>query len=194
MSNVLVITTGGTIGAVPLENPHRAPIQASFSADGRDLVAEAMATDFSSWRARCFSMEPRDSKDIDDAYRAQIVMHMSAASESKILITHGTDALVQTAEYLYARAPQKSIVITGAMVPLANGRMSDGWRNLDFSLACLFGPSMPSKVGIVLCGFETMEAGEGDWAPRYYPCVPGRYEKFFHPTDSRFNRLKLRTG
>lgn len=76
-----------------------------------------------------------DSLDLDDAGRAAIVTRCAAAPESAILVTHGTDTMVETARAL-ARASleAKTIVLTGAMVPYAFGS-SDGLFNLGSALS-----------------------------------------------------------
>src|SRR5438876_7758729 len=66
-----------------------------------------------------------DSLDMTDADRAIIVEHCRQASESRLLITHGTDTMVETAAALANALPSaagKTIVLTGAMIPYAVGR------------------------------------------------------------------------
>ena len=76
-----------------------------------------------------------DSLDLDDAGRAQIVAAARRSEERAVVITHGTDTMVQTARALYdARLPDKTIVMTGAMIPYAFGS-SDGLFNLGSALS-----------------------------------------------------------
>jgi L-asparaginase len=76
-----------------------------------------------------------DSLDMTDADRARIVEQCVAAAESRILITHGTDTMVETARAAAAAAPPgKTIVLTGAMIPYAFGS-SDGLFNLGSALS-----------------------------------------------------------
>jgi L-asparaginase len=199
MTKILVVTTGGTMGALPVEDVKKQPHIKDMPLDRRDFVGEALACSFARWKTRIVSLAPRDSRFIDEAYRAEIAAQIEASPERRVLITHGTDTLLDTADFFYRSAGQnaglqsKFIIVTGAMVPLANGRTSDGYRNIEHSLNCLLIPSkLPSKIGVVLCGFETLDATTGDWRPRYYPYEPGKYEKFVHPTDNRFSRLKVR--
>src|SRR2546428_10427615 len=73
-----------------------------------------------------------DSLDMTDADRALIVEQCRQASESRIVVTHGTDTMVETAAALAAAMSPpsgKTIVLTGAMVPYAFGS-SDGLFNL----------------------------------------------------------------
>ncbi len=76
-----------------------------------------------------------DSLDMDDAGRARIVARCRGAAGSAIVITHGTDTMVETARALAAAAlNDKTIVLTGAMVPYAFGS-SDGLFNLGSALS-----------------------------------------------------------
>ena len=77
-----------------------------------------------------------DSLDLDEQGRTQIVGRCRAASERAIVITHGTDTMVDTARAL-ADTPDlrdRTIVLTGAMVPYAFGS-SDGLFNLGSALS-----------------------------------------------------------
>jgi L-asparaginase len=77
----------------------------------------------------------RDSLDLDAGGRAAIVARCAAAPERAILITHGTDTMVETARALAgASLARKTIVLTGAMVPYAFGS-SDGLFNLGSALS-----------------------------------------------------------
>jgi L-asparaginase len=79
-----------------------------------------------------------DSLDMTDADREIIAHNCKLCPHKKILITHGTDTMVKTAEYLVRHGcTDKTIVITGAMVPYAFGTSSDGFFNLGSALAFL---------------------------------------------------------
>ena len=78
-----------------------------------------------------------DSLQMTDADRALIVEQCRQAPESRIIITHGTDTMVETARLLAESFPAhgaKTIVLTGAMIPYAFGS-SDGLFNLGAALA-----------------------------------------------------------
>ncbi len=77
-----------------------------------------------------------DSLDMTDADRALIVDRCRTTPEPRILITHGTDTMVETARALAAALPagEKTIVLTGAMIPYAFGS-SDGLFNLGSALS-----------------------------------------------------------
>ena len=75
-----------------------------------------------------------DSLDMTDADRGLIVENCGACAEERIVITHGTDTMVETARALAASVRNKAIVLTGAMVPYAFGS-SDGLFNLGSALS-----------------------------------------------------------
>jgi L-asparaginase len=78
-----------------------------------------------------------DSLELSDIDRQRILEHCAAAPESRIVITHGTDTMVDTARAIAAApdlAAAKTIVLTGAMVPYAFGS-SDGLFNLGSALS-----------------------------------------------------------
>ena len=76
-----------------------------------------------------------DSLDLDERGRATIVERCRASEERAIVITHGTDTIVDTARAIAAAGlAGKTIVLTGAMVPYAFGS-SDGLFNLGSALS-----------------------------------------------------------
>jgi len=77
-----------------------------------------------------------DSLDMTDADREVIVAQCRQAAETRIVITHGTDTMIETAAALARALPDagKTIVMTGAMIPYAFGS-SDGLFNLGSALS-----------------------------------------------------------
>ena len=78
-----------------------------------------------------------DSLDMGDSDRALIVGRCGEVIESRIVITHGTDTMVETAKALATALPAtrgKTMVLTGAMIPYAFGS-SDGLFNLGSALS-----------------------------------------------------------
>jgi len=90
-----------------------------------------------------------DSLDMSDADRALIVDRCLSAAEERIIITHGTDTMEITAQALGPKISNKTIVLTGAMVPYKFGS-SDGLFNLGAALA--FAQSLPHGVYIAMNG------------------------------------------
>jgi len=76
-----------------------------------------------------------DSMEMTEEDRGIIVYNCSRCQDDKIIITHGTDKMVETAKALAAAKINKTIVLTGAMVPYAFGTSSDGFFNLGSALA-----------------------------------------------------------
>jgi L-asparaginase len=90
-----------------------------------------------------------DSLEMTAADRAIIVDQCAAAPERRIVITHGTDTMAETARVLAERVEGKTIVLTGAMVPYKFGS-SDGLFNLGSALA--FAQTLPAGVYIAMNG------------------------------------------
>lgn len=76
-----------------------------------------------------------DSLEMTDADRELIVSNCRSAKERDIVITHGTDTMTDTAKVLAEGELDKTIVITGAMIPYKFGNSSDGFFNLGAALA-----------------------------------------------------------
>lgn len=75
-----------------------------------------------------------DSLDMTDADRDVIAGACQSCRETRIVITHGTDTMVETAATLAQAVTGKTIVLTGAMIPYAFGS-SDGLFNLGSALS-----------------------------------------------------------
>ena len=90
-----------------------------------------------------------DSLEMTEADRGVIVERCRASPESRIVITHGTDTMVETALTLQVEALQKTIVLTGAMIPYKFGS-SDGLFNLGSALALV--QALPTGVYIAMNG------------------------------------------
>jgi L-asparaginase len=66
----------------------------------------------------------------------QLIINECINSKSKrIIITHGTDTMVRTASKIAKEVKDKTIVLTGAMIPYAFGSSSDGFFNLGSALS-----------------------------------------------------------
>lgn len=102
-----------------------------------------------------------DSLEMSDDDRDLIAEHCSKSPEDRIIITHGTDTMAETAMVLAGKVTHKTIVLTGAMIPYKFGS-SDGLFNLGSALAFV----------------QTL-------APGVYVVMNGRY---FHADNVRKNR------
>ncbi len=90
-----------------------------------------------------------DSLDMDDDDRQVILSQCRKCPHDRIVVTHGTDTMEQTARLLGTEITGKTIVLTGAMIPYAFGS-SDGLFNLGSALA--FAQSLPAGVYIAMNG------------------------------------------
>jgi len=90
-----------------------------------------------------------DSLEMTAEQRALIVRACRECAEAQIVITHGTDTMVETARAIADDVVDKTIVLTGAMVPYAFGS-SDGLFNLGSALS--FVQSLPPGVYIAMNG------------------------------------------
>ena len=95
------------------------------------------------------SLMMMDSLEMTDTHRKKIADECNKSIETKILITHGTDTMVETAKYLAEKIKHKTIVITGAMIPYKFGS-SDGLFNLGSALA--FVETLPNGIYIAMNG------------------------------------------
>jgi L-asparaginase len=90
-----------------------------------------------------------DSLDMTPADRRKILAACRKARERRLVITHGTDTMVETARLLGQNLRNKTVVLTGAMVPYKFGS-SDGLFNLGSALS--FAQTLPSGVYVAMNG------------------------------------------
>ncbi len=90
-----------------------------------------------------------DSLEMTDMDRERIVARCAECLERQIVVTHGTDTMVETARAVAESISDKTIVLTGAMIPYAFGS-SDGLFNLGSALS--FAQVLPAGVYIAMNG------------------------------------------
>jgi L-asparaginase len=91
----------------------------------------------------------KDSLDMTDDDRAEILTACAASPCRSIVITHGTDSMVKTAAFIAAKTLAKTIVLTGAAQP-ARMRDSDADFNLGFAAGIAL--SKPPGVYVAMNG------------------------------------------
>ena len=124
---ILVLVTGGSFdkeyneldGALPFRTTH-VP----------DLLRLARST----VKLRLHTLFLMDSSCMREEHRRKIYQYCSEAAETRIVITHGTSTMAETASYLMKRRMPKTLVLTGAQIPYSFGS-SDGLFNLGSALA-----------------------------------------------------------
>ena len=123
-----------------------------------------------------------DSRDMDDVHRNTIYRECLLADEDRIVITHGTDGMVGTARYLAESGLDKSVVLTGAIIPFAFG-ISDSHFNLGSALA--FVQVVPSGVYVVMNGrlFESDNVRKNVETGTFQPVLSDHEAPFDVPGD-----------
>lgn len=145
---LLVLTTGGTIDKVYFDALSEYEI-------GEPTVPQVFREASVTLPFRLEPLFRKDSLQLDDADRARIREYCEQAPETKILITHGTDTMCDTAAALEG-IPGKTIVLTGALAP-ARFRVTDAIFNLGLAL----GAVQSSQPGVFIAMNGTIfTAGE----------------------------------
>jgi len=97
-------------------------------------LQELLALGRSSIEVNITTLMMIDSLDMKIQDREIIAENCIKSNENKIIITHGTDTMVETAQVLAEKAISKTIVLTGALIPYKFGS-SDGLFNLGSALS-----------------------------------------------------------
>ena len=141
ISKLLIITTGGTIDKIYFDD--KSDYQIGEPQISQILHAMHVAFDF-----EVTALMRKDSLHIGDKERQLIHDTVAASDASHILITHGTDSMVETANVLND-LDDKTIVLTGALNP-ARFRDSDA----VFNIGCAVGAvqCLPAGVYIAMNG------------------------------------------
>ena len=90
-----------------------------------------------------------DSLQMTDGDRSLIAHQCLSCDESQIVVTHGTDTMSETAKVLAQKIKNKTVILTGAMIPIKFGS-SDGLFNLGSALA--FAQTLPPGVYVAMNG------------------------------------------
>ncbi len=138
---ISIITTGGTIDKIYFDA--KSEFEVGDPQIGQ-LLTEANVV----FEYHVESLMRKDSLDLTDADRARIRERVMADSADRILITHGTDSMVQTACALLD-IPGKTIVLVGSMQP-ARLRVNDAIFNIGFAAAAV--QLLPPGVYIAMNG------------------------------------------
>ena len=141
MEDLLIVTTGGTIDKVYFDA--KSDYQVGEPQIGKILDDLGVA-----FRFHVIPLLRKDSLFINDDDRVLMRATIAAQSERCVLVTHGTDSMVETAKVL-AEITDKTIVLTGALNP-ARFEGSDA----EFNIGCAVGAvqSLPPGVYIAMNG------------------------------------------
>jgi len=141
ISKLLIITTGGTIDKTYFDDKSDYQI-------GEPQISQILHTMHVAFDFEVSALMRRDSLHLDDNERKLIRDVVAASETSHVLITHGTDTMVETATVLQDIG-RKTIVLTGALNP-ARFRDSDA----VFNIGCAVGAvqSLPHGIYIIMNG------------------------------------------
>jgi len=126
ISKLLIITTGGTIDKIYFDDKSDYQI-------GEPQISQILHAIHVAFEFEVSSLMRKDSLHMEDKDRQLILDVVSASEIQHVLITHGTDSMVETAAVLQ-NVPDKTIVLTGALNP-ARFRDSDA----IFNIGCAVG-------------------------------------------------------
>ena len=136
-----VLTTGGTIDKVYFD------AKSEFEV-GPPMIAELLKEAHVTAEVTIEPVLAKDSLELSDADRRLIRERVAACRTDRILITHGTDTMVETAKAL-AGIADKTIVLTGSMQP-ARFRNTDAVFNVGFALGVV--QALPPGVYLAING------------------------------------------
>jgi len=141
MDHLLIVTTGGTIDKVYFDD--KSDFQVGEPQIGRILEELGVA-----FRFEVIPILRKDSLHIGEQDRELLRATIAAQDARHVLVTHGTDTMVETARVL-AAIPGKVIVLTGALNP-ARFRGSDAEFNIGTAVGAV--QSLPDGVYIAMNG------------------------------------------
>ena len=82
------------------------------------------------------SLRKKDSQEITEEDRRTLVETISGLDHDRVIITHGTDTMIETGKFIHQRVDHKSIILTGAFLP-ARFKDSDASLNLGMAIAAV---------------------------------------------------------
>ena len=128
MEEILIVTTGGTIDKVYVDQ--KSDYQVSQTIIG-SLLSEAQVTHL----YRIMEVLQKDSVDLNDADRQTIHSAIVGDLSAQIIVTHGTDTMTDTAQYL-SDIEGKTIIMARSLAP-ARFAMTDAMFNVGMAVAAV---------------------------------------------------------
>jgi len=141
MKNLKIITTGGTIDKLYFDDLSDYKI-------GKPIIGELLNTYHVGFDFEVVPLLKKDSIYITDEDRELIKNVIEKSDESHFLITHGTDTMIETAQYLKP-VKDKTIVMTGALTP-ARFNSTDAIFNIGCAVAAV--QTQPAGVWVIMNG------------------------------------------
>ncbi len=133
---VNVITTGGTIDKIYFDALSDYQI-------GDPVIGELLARIGVGFQFEVHSLMRKDSLELTESDRELITRQVVNADSDYVLVTHGTDTMVQTGQFIQKHAQDKTVVLTGALQPAA-------FRETDavFNIGCAIGALQSVAAGV----------------------------------------------
>ena len=141
MDQLLIVTTGGTIDKVYFDDKSDYEV-------GEPQIGHILQELGVAFRFTVIPILRKDSLHINQADRELLRATIAAQPARHVLVTHGTDTMVETAKVL-ATIPGKTMVLTGALNP-ARFRGSDAEFNIGTAVGAV--QSLPAGVYIAMNG------------------------------------------
>ena len=141
LNHLTIVATGGTIDKIYFDDKSNYQIGAPQIGDILTQLGVAFTFDV-------IALMRKDSLHMDDADRDLIRRAIQSATHRHVLVTHGTDTMVETARVL-ADIPDKTIVLTGALNP-ARFQGSDAVFNIGCAVGAI--QALPNGVYIAMNG------------------------------------------
>jgi len=143
IAQIRLLITGGTI------DKSYCPVEGALSFSRTHVLAMLKQARVILPEEQVQTLLLKDSLDLTEADREIICQSAAAVTETKIIVTHGTDTMVQTAECLAAKQLAKTVVLVGAMVPYTFSN-SDGLFNLGLAFGAV--QLLPAGVYVAMNG------------------------------------------
>ena len=125
-SDYHIITTGGTIDVANID-------ASGVYTFGQSIIPSIIEQWWINFPIRWTHLPPINSLIMKNPYRDPIVETRINSPEDRILLTHGTDTMIETAQYLVERVQWKVIILVWSFVPIRESH-TDGYMNLGYAI------------------------------------------------------------
>lgn len=137
----MIVTTGGTIDKAYFDALSAYQI-------GEPVVKKLLDVANVTYPYRIVELLRKDSLELTDEDRARLKQAVAALDARRVVVTHGTDTMTESARVL-AAIPEKTIVLTGALSP---ARFSDSDATFNIGMAFAAAQTLPAGVYVAMNG------------------------------------------
>lgn len=137
----MIVTTGGTIDKAYFDALSAYQI-------GEPVVKKLLDAANVTYPYRIIELLRKDSIELTDEDRARLKQTVAALDARRVVVTHGTDTMTESAQVL-AAIPDKTIVLTGALSP---ARFSDSDATFNIGMAFAAAQTLPAGVYVAMNG------------------------------------------